>query len=452
LSSLRLPLKTHPKEKFMTYAKQLAVFVVVAVTAMCATRFANAETVWAQKDCSVTPCVVTGSTNPVGWFRIDGPDINWSATYLGTPQRFWVSQGGSNMADIQLSTANGDLGGGPVSLSSGVWFISVRTGLMGWGNYSMFGANVHGDTHVMTTNGIAYDFQGVGEFVLLKKSNYFEVQSRMMPVAAAAPLPPEPHTGLSSCPSINTAAAVKTVEHRVTYQPRLSGQPDPTGMELRIDGVLTAVSGTGITLSDKTRISQDPETGELRIIWGNGAALRITPTWWDAKQTWYLDYDFTPPERSAGIAGAIPSDGWLPLLADGSSLGAKPALLGDRYKALYVTFADSWRVRDSTSLFDYAPGTSTKTYTMRAWPGEDGKCEVPFTVPVQGVSLEVAEQACKGVVVPHMKQSCIQDVAATGNLGFGKGYLVSEGLPVSKSTAPAGNPKETGGRAPNSQY
>src|SRR6266568_5478566 len=51
-------------EEFMNYAKQLAVFVVVTVTAMCTIRFANAETVWAKKDCSVNPCVVTGSTSP----------------------------------------------------------------------------------------------------------------------------------------------------------------------------------------------------------------------------------------------------------------------------------------------------------------------------------------------------------------------------------------------------
>jgi hypothetical protein len=115
------------------------------------------------------------------------------------------------------------------------------------------------------------------------------------------------------------------------------------------------------------------------------------------------------------------------MLADGSSVGAKPLSVQDRYDMLYVKFADSWRVEDDNTLFDYAPGTSSKTYTMTEWPGVEGKCELPFQVPLVGVSVEAAEETCSNVAVPHMRDSCILDVMVTGDPVFGRSYLKAQG-------------------------
>ena len=76
-------------------------------------------------------------------------------------------------------------------------------------------------------------------------------------------------------------------------------------------------------------------------------------------------------DADQGIMGRIPPQTWLPLLPSGATVGPKPAALHDRYVALYETFADAWRVTDQTSLFVYAPGTSTKTFTDRDWPSEN---------------------------------------------------------------------------------
>ena len=72
--------------------------------------------------------------------------------------------------------------------------------------------------------------------------------------------------------------------------------------------------------------------------------------------------------------GRIPPGTWLPALPSGATVGPKPASLHDRYVALYRTFADAWRVTDETSLFEYAPGTSTKTFTDPDWPAEKPPC------------------------------------------------------------------------------
>ena len=118
-------------------------------------------------------------------------------------------------------------------------------------------------------------------------------------------------------------------------------------------------------------------------------------------------------------------------------MGPKPADLQDRYKALYDKFAElAGAVDDFSTLFDYSPGTSTKTYTMRAWPAEvGGQCELPFTVPVQGVNADVAEQACKAIQSPRLKRFCVFDVMVTGHRGFGRSYAIAQGLPKARGTA-----------------
>ena len=399
---------------------------------------ALADTVYVTKSCPAGgTCTATGNTVPLGRFRTTTPSFNWEALYTGTPtqaRRFWVSQTGANMATIQLTANAGDTQG-IANLPTGIYFISIQTFAMGPGNYAVFGPGVHGDPHITTTNGVNYDFQGAGEFVMLKDHDKYEVQTRMTPVASTGPIPANPHTGLSSCVSINTAAAVRVGTRRVTYQPNISGQPDPSGMQLRIDGALVSGRVDGKVLDDGSKIWKDATTGELRVEHRDYSGVKVTPHWWASQNLWYLDVDMTPPPDTAGIAGEVPSHGWLPALADGSSMGPKPADLHDRYKALYVTFADSWRVTDSSTLFDYAPGTSTKTYTMPAWPGESGKCDLTFTVPVQGMDIHAAEQACNAVQSPRLKAFCVFDAMVTGNRGFGHSYEVAQGLPKTKGKA-----------------
>lgn len=396
-------------------------------TIIVSTDSSFAETVGVTKDCTGSTCTVSGTSAGPGFFRLNpGMNFNWEAAYTGTTQNFWIGQGGPSTATVKLSQTTGQIGG-TSSQPLGIWYISIQTALMGSGSYSVFGPNVWGDPHITTMNGVHFDFQGAGEFSLLKYGKQFEVQSRMHPIATASPLPPNPYTGLSSCVSVNTAAALRVGEQRLTYQPRLDGQPDPTGMEIRVDGKLVNVGSDGLELSDGSKVSKNEDTGEVRVTYADESSVRIIPNWWAAKQIWYLDYDFTPPEGAVGIAGPVPEGSWLPLLADGSSAGAKPPSVEDRYQLLYVKFAESWRVNGGNTLFDYAPGTSSKTYTIKEWPGLEGKCELPFQVPLVGTSLEKAKEACADVIVPHMKEGCVQDVLVTGDPVFGRSYLKGQG-------------------------
>lgn len=399
---------------------------------------ASADVVWATKDCSTGTCMYTTGGTPFpglapGRFRIIGPGMKWEALYQGMPQRFWVSQGGINMADLQLSTFNGELGGN-TNLPLGLWYMSIKTATMGPGTYTVSGPNVKGDPHISTMDGKHYDFQGAGEFVLLKNDrDGFEVQSRMVPVSTVGPLAPDPQTGISACPSINTAAAIKSPRHRFSYQPEKVRNFRSPRMQLRVDGIRTFVRAQGMTLDDGTRINLDRSSGELRIALRKGWAVRVVPTWWSATGLWYLDFDFTPANSATGIAGPIERDSWLPRLADGTSVGTIPAALPQRHKILYEKFADSWRVSAATSLFDYRAGTSTATFTNASWPSQDGNCRLPNTNPLAPMSEAKATQICDGVHVPEFKKACIADVMATGDKIFATGYGKLQGPMRQKS-------------------
>jgi hypothetical protein len=113
-------------------------------------------------------------------------------------------------------------------------------------------------------------------------------------------------------------------------------------------------------------------------------------------------------------------------------MGPMPSSLHDRYVALYQKFADAWRVKAKSSLFDYAPGTSTKTFTTRSWPPEQGQCVIPKTLPAppaqpdQPATEAVATNACRDITDETTRRFCIFDVRVTGNLDFAKTYVAGQ--------------------------
>ena len=117
---------------------------------------------------------------------------------------------------------------------------------------------------------------------------------------------------------------------------------------------------------------------------------------------------------------------WLPVLSDGTFLGARPADLHGRFVDVYQTFADSWRVTDQSSLFDYAPGTSTKTYTNPDWPPEQPSCMIPGEPTAEPAPPELAKQLCSDLQDRHAVRDCIFDVTVTGEPGFAKAYHIAQ--------------------------
>jgi uncharacterized repeat protein (TIGR01451 family) len=308
-----------------------------------------------------------------------------------------------------------------------------------------------GDPHITTASGIHYNFQSAGEFVSLRDPSGLEIQTRQAPIATTFNPGPDPYDAVATCVSLNTAVAARVGQHRVTYEPNLSGVPDPSGLQLRVDGVLASL-GTR-DLGDGARIAKTSAPGGLEIDFPDNTVLFATPGWWASQSKWYLNLDvvrgpatdgtsgdgtvgaaaakvFSSNPSTSGLMGAIPPGSWLPVLPDGTSLGSMPDSVHQRYVDLYQTFGEAWRVSfgpsGSTSLFDYAPGTSTDTFTLRGWPPENPPCTIAGMIPVQPADPAVAEQACRPVTGTNRHADCVFDVIVTGEPGFAKTYLASQ--------------------------
>jgi hypothetical protein len=298
--------------------------------------------------------------------------------------------------------------------------------LVNWCNTSASaGPSDRGDPHLTTTNGINYDFQSAGEFTALRNSDSrFELQTRQTPVSTINVPLPNAYTGLASCVSLNTAAAIRLGKHRVTYGPGRGGLVTREKLELRIDGALVNLAGH-LDLGNGNSIARASTGGGLDIRSSDGTHVLITPSFWTSQGYWYLDVEVLNTPAREGTMGHIPTGDWLPLAPNGSSFGPAPASLGDRYKLLNKKFADAWRVTTKSSLFDYPPGTSTVDFTDRNWPPESGKpCNAvtPPLPPVKPMPVERAQTLCKVIKDKTARDNCVFDVATTGDPAWVKSY------------------------------
>jgi hypothetical protein len=302
-----------------------------------------------------------------------------------------------------------------------------------------------GDPHLTTVDGVHYDFQSAGEFTALRKDD-FEVQTRQTAVPTATVPITNEYTGITHCVALYTAVAVKFGKSRVTLQPGLaSGEADPDAMQLRINGTLTTLGRTAIVLrsggdspgvagASGTRgtfdgIIRKNADGTIEMTDAGGTQVVVTPAFWNSQHLWYLNVNVYQTSAILGTMGKIAAGSWLPALPDGSSLGPKPESVDQRYQDLYETFADGWRVTDTSSLFDYAQGQNSATFTLDEWPrNHPQSCELEGQPSVQGTTAAEAAAACVNVTDPRQKADCDFDVAITGNTGFGRSYEVMQGF------------------------
>lgn len=288
---------------------------------------------------------------------------------------------------------------------------------------SVTDATAVGDPHITTVDGLHYDFQSAGEFVALRDADGMELQLRTTPVSTATPLT-DPNSGLTSGVSINTALAARVGDHRVTYQPDISPGATSGAPVLRVDGVLTTPPADGLDLGGGGSVSS---TGNgIQIDFPDGTTVNATSSLWSYYNVWWLHISVFHTPAHEGIMGARSNGSWLPRLSDGSTLGNMPASLHDRYVDLYVKFADSWRVTDSTSLFDYADGTSTATFTNKAWPTENGPYVVDSAPVVKPLDLKAAQLACRQVKGKNEKADCVFDVRVMGRKAIAKPHLLAQ--------------------------
>lgn len=248
-------------------------------------------------------------------------------------------------------------------------------------------AHTDGDPHLLTFDGTSYDLQAVGEFTLVKSA----VDDLLIQVRQVA-LPG------SQTVAVNQDVAMNVAGHRVTLQLE-NGVP-----VVRIDGMVDSYEETGVGGGTVARLGT--EIGAAYVVeWPDQTTLHVTQL-----GSTGLNLSITvPASRRGTLSGLLGADtggsGDHFIAGDGSDLGASPAPA-----ILHGQFADSWRITQAQSLFDYQPGQTTDSFTNRAFPAS---FVTPSTVP--GAAAATAACQADGVTDETILADCTIDAASTSD-------------------------------------
>lgn len=264
-------------------------------------------------------------------------------------------------------------------------------------------AHTTSDPHLRTFDGRSYDFQGAGEFVA------FADTSATGPNAMQLQVRQRPWPG-SRFVATNTAAVADVEGDRVEV--RADGQ---SGMTMLLNGVPTAMASGPLPHGGRLDYQPQGSPPWLVAYWPDGSYVEFT-TWGTFSLT-VLAY--AAPDRAGKLSGLLGNN-------NGSNADDIPATT---YDALYPHYADRMRVTPATSLFTYAPGTSTATYTIEGFPARP---------PAVTANASWAKAVCTayGVTDPGDLAACIEDVAYTGSAEF----LAADVAVAGSAAPPAATP------------
>ncbi|MGA3402177.1 MAG: VWD domain-containing protein, partial [Acetobacteraceae bacterium] len=208
-------------------------------------------------------------------------------------------------------------------------------------------ADAWGDVHLTTFDGLYYNFQAAGEFILSESTipgDSFEIQTRMQPY------------GGSSSVSVNTMVGAQVGNDRVTFGIDRTDTVwiDGQGVSLSSDPVVTLADGT----------LEQTSADSYRLVWNTGEELDVT------NEGAYLNVTVSLPNSDAGnVQGLLGNDNGNPA-NDLTLPGGAPIASGGTisYAQLYGTYETSWLVNQSNSLMDYGPGQDSASFYNANFP------------------------------------------------------------------------------------
>jgi hypothetical protein len=253
--------------------------------------------------------------------------------------------------------------------------------------------SANGDPHFYTFDGLAYDFQGVGEFIFAKSTitgNSFEVQTR------------HKAWGERTDVAITSAVAMNVNGDKVSFYLKQNPISHINGIPQQLTEGSTKKLPNG---------GQIVKRGNLySITWADKHSLVEVKANSDGFATNVHVDDFYKGKLIGLLGNADGSPQNDLNKRDGTALGMKLD-----FATLYPSYADSWRISQQESLFDYAQGETTETFTDRNFPRVHSRADrLPADVRAK------AEQICRaaGITNPTVLENCILDVALTGQAGF----------------------------------
>jgi Calx-beta domain/Domain of unknown function (DUF4114)/von Willebrand factor type D domain len=224
--------------------------------------------------------------------------------------------------------------------------------------------------------------QNTGEFTLVKSTtDDFEIQTRQLKNSPASNF------------SFNSAFAIKTDGQRISVDTK-AAQPlyiNGTAVTLT-DGALYAVGSALIT---KQNSSYTIFTANDDKIVFTGISVRVS----------------LAANRQGKVVGLLGNDNGTKTddftLRDGT-------VIGDTItnQQLYGQYADSWRITQETSLFDYQAGKDTTTYTDKTIP-QNIVTAATLTPEQRAAATKIAQDA--GITDPNVLEDAILDITLSNN-------------------------------------
>lgn len=276
-------------------------------------------------------------------------------------------------------------------------------GRTGTGGYGGTAGSSYGDPHLFTADGYEYDFQAVGEFVLLedREDPAFVVQVRQTPFKTFTTL------------SANTAVAALVAGDRVAVY---AGQVPPC----RVDGTPTEVHGA----LDLPHGGHVQNAGEVyTVTWPTGESIIVNATW-----SALLNVSYKPPPAGSGtrtLRGLLGTPDGDPS-NDLTTRAGVTLLTSGGAEEIYDVFGRSYRIDQAESLFDYGRGEDTASFTDVGFPHGDRSAAALSTEDRRRAFLTCALAGVKDVAA---LEACTADVGLTGDPGFARSAAAHEARP-----------------------
>jgi hypothetical protein len=262
-----------------------------------------------------------------------------------------------------------------------------------------------GDPHDFDFDGGLFDFQQAGEFTLVKSTKGVDVQVRQQPLS-------------NCCVSFNTAAAMR-VGHATVEVDRQGA----SGISVYVDQ--RVVHGASVKLAGGGQLSVGPgQYGTTATVtWPDQTTVKVFNA--GGLGSGVLDVSVALATDQLGHVSGLLGDAGGPAAQEFVSPSGHPypasVITGSSQhdlKVRYDQFGNGWRITQRESLFHYAHGQSTRSFTIRSFPAT---FETVGSLPA--AKRAAAEKACKaaGIASPKLLDACELDVAATGDKGFATG-------------------------------
>lgn len=359
----------------------------------------------------------------IDWIRVDLPDpLN---NFFGTTDYFEYVQGAVRFEVFgtgQLVPTLGNLEG--ISFSGLRVTTPDGTEVVSASNVESFGAFIEeldnalrtlmpdlpdigglglafatGDPHLLTHDGLGYDFHAAGEYVMMRATNGapFELQARMEPAGENV--------------TANTAAGLRVGDDMIMIS--------ASGPALRINGAETALAdGATLTLDDAV-IARAGNSYRVFIEDPSGASSLVQVDVFNSRVdigVGLTDFWRGNVEGLLGnFSGTIQDD----LRVAGTDQPVSiPLQYGDTDGniGLYGAFRESWRVTDDSTLFSYDAGFGPDSYYLPDYPGQMITLD-----DFSGDALAAAEAAAEaaGLVVGSFAfNNAVLDLLITGDESF----------------------------------